>query len=448
MTAALAIGIDVGTTRVKAALVTADGQERHVASASTPWRTTADGTQIDVTELGDLALSLAGEAGDHAEETGGSVRAIGVTGMAETGALLNREGALLAPGFAWHHTLGHPREMAESLGRERFIRTTGRDSDILPSIIKLDLLRRRGHRFEPGQQWLNIPDYVAYRLSGVRAAEISVSCRTGLVDIAAHDWWDDALDFLGVGRWFVPGSPVPGGTLLGRAAADVPDSLRNAMVGTGGLDHPTAALGIGSSSPGELVLSLGTAEAQIRFERTGLDPETVGRAVALGASVDVHPLGDRLCVLGALPTGITLGRLAAMLGCTTTQERIELSRRALSAPLDDSVRPRIVDATFGSFAIEGIGDGITRESLWRAAMTDVVSASAAMVAQLSDLLGPQERTTMFGGWIHDPLQAQMRAEQFGPELRVSTAREPGAVGAAQLALLAAGEIEDVPKVGG
>jgi len=68
---------------------------------------------------------------------------------------------------------------------------------------------------------------------------------------------------------------------------------------------------------------------------------------------------------------------------------------------------------------------------------------------LADLLGPQQRSTMFGGWIHDPLQSTMRREQLGPDLRVSAAREPGAVGAAMLAAVAAGEIEDIaPGIGG
>lgn len=433
----VALGIDVGTTRVKAAVVGLDGTEHHVVSASTPWRIGPDGTQVDVAELGDIALRVAGEAGDWAGECGATVRAIGVTGMAETGALLDESGHALAPGFAWHNAQGFPAEVQDAFGAERFIRTTGRDCTIAPSIIKLDLLRRRGHSFAPGQQWLNIPDYVAYRLSGVRAAEISAACRTGLVDIAARDWWDDALAFLGAGRWLLPGDLVPGGTTLGPAAGEVPPSLRGAAVATGGHDHPVAALGVGSSAPGELALSLGTAEAQLRFAEPPMDPDTIAAAVALGASVDWHPLGDRLTVLGALPSGITLGRLAAALGCRDTPGRLELSARALSETRTRS--PRIADATFDSFSIEDITDGVTPERLWGNAVADVVESSSRLMERVAGVLGPWAAVTMFGGWVHDPLVDRLRREQLGEGLRVSTANEAGAVGAALLAARMIGE---------
>lgn len=437
MNAEVALGIDVGTTRVKAAVVGLDGTEQHVASAPTPWQLTADGTLVDVAELGDVALRVAGAAGDWALAAGASVCAIGVTGMAETGALLDGAGRALAPGFAWHNTQGFPAQVQDAFGAERFNRTTGRDCTIAPSIVKLDLLRRRGHVFAPGEQWLNIPDYIAFRLSGVRAAEISLACRTGLVDIAARDWWDDALAFLGAGRWLLPGELIPGGTVLGTATGEVPPSLRGARVATAGHDHPVAALGVGSSAPGELVLSLGTAEAQLRFVDPPLPPAIVADAVALGASVDWHPLGDRLTVLRALPTGITLGRLADAIGCGSTADRLQLSERALDER--DSEYPRVAAATFDSFSIEGIGDGVTPERLWRNAVAGVIGESGHMMRRVAQLLGPWRGSTMFGGWIHDPLAARLRREQLGEELRASPVDEAGAVGAA---LLAAGMMGD------
>src|SRR5450759_634881 len=328
----LALGIDVGTTRIKAEVVGLDASELHCESALTPWQQRADGAQADLDELADVAVAVAAAAADWAQVAGHKVVSIGVTGMAETGALLDAHSRPLAPAFAWHHTLGDPVRVQEALGRQHFMLTTGRDCSISPSIIKLDMLRQRGHRFTRGQSWLNIPDYIAWRLCGVQAAEISTSSRTGLVDIAARTWWDEALEFLGAGRWLLPGELVPGGTLLGRTLPSLPASLQQASVATGGHDHPVGALAAGDSAPGSLGLSLGTAEAQVRIITPDLSPEDMVTVVQGGGTVDWHPLGDRWTVLGALPTGITLARLATLLGCETVADRMALSRAALDCP--------------------------------------------------------------------------------------------------------------------
>src|SRR5665647_241278 len=121
------MGIDVGTTRIKAEVVALDGVELHTEAAPTPWRHTADGMQADLDELGDVAIAVAAAAAEWTATNGRRVVALAVTGMAETGALLDGEGRPLAPAFAWHHTLGDPVHVQEALGRERFILTTGRD---------------------------------------------------------------------------------------------------------------------------------------------------------------------------------------------------------------------------------------------------------------------------------------------------------------------------------
>lgn len=441
-TEGVALGIDMGTTRIKAEVVGLDSAELHCTEALTPWRQGVDGQQCDLFELADLAISVAASAADWAEASGYRVLAIGVTGMAETGALLDAKSRPLAPAFAWHHTLGDPARVQEALGRQNFITTTGRDCSISPSIIKLDMLRTRGHRFARGQRWLNIPDYLAFRLCGVQAAEMSTSSRTGLVDIAARCWWDEALSFLGAGAWLLPGDLIPGGTLLGPTLSTLPASLRQAMVATGGHDHPVGALAAGVRTSGTLGLSLGTAEAQVRIVTPDLSPSEVARVVQGGGTVDWHPLGDWWTILGALPTGITLTRLATLLGCTTVQDRMALSRAALDCP-DPGPELHLGSVTYDSFDLRGITDTALRPSVWRRAVEDLVRDSSALMGRMDAVIGPPSHAAMFGGWLNDPLIAQLRVAQLGPDAAVAGVLEPGSVGAAMLAASAAGEINDV-----
>jgi len=439
----VALGIDVGTTRIKAEVVGLDASELHCESALTPWQQQADGPQADLDELADVAVAVAAAAADWAQARGHKVASIGVTGMAETGALIDAHSCPLAPAFAWHHTLGDPDRVQEALGRQHFVLTTGRDCSISPSIIKLDMLRRRGHRFTRGQRWLNIPDYIAWRLCGVQAAEVSTSSRTGLVDIAARTWWDEALEFLGAGRWLLPGELVPGGTLLGRTLPSLPASLHQAKVATGGHDHPVGALAAGDSAPGFLGLSLGTAEAQVRIITPDLTPEEMMAVVQGGGTVDWHPLGDRCTVLGALPTGITLARLATLLGCETVADRMALSRTALGCP-DTGPELHLDNVSFDGFDLRGIKDGASRPAVWRRVVEDLVEDSSALMARMEVVLGPHAHASAFGGWLNDPLVRQLRSAQLGPDAVLASVLEPGAVGAALLAAWAAGEIVSPP----
>lgn len=442
--AEVSIGIDVGTTRVKASLVMLDGTELVTRAESTPWQHTSGGLQVDVDELADLAIEVAARSADHAGAQGHRLVSVGTTGMAETGALLDGRSRPMAPGFAWHHTLGSADRLEAELGRSSFSRTTGLNSGIAPSIIKLDWLREQGHRFTADQRWLNVPEYVAYRLCGVQSAEISGSSRTGLFDIHAKTWWDDALAFLGASRSLLPGEALPGGMPLGPVRPDAPTSLRGAMVAVGGHDHPTAAIGVAGSEPGTLCLSLGTAEAQVRIVPAGMDPGTVEKIVGLGGNVSWHPLGDRLIVLAALPTGITLTRLARLIGCDQRKDRLALSESALREPETGSVPVTLRDIGYDSFGIGGITDGLTPAAVWRAAVRQLVASSERTLRDIESVLGPRSAAVVYGGWIHDPLVRQERQRQLGAGTRFTAVGEPGAVGAALLAARAAGAIDRLP----
>ena len=102
------LGIDVGTTRIKAEVVGLDASELHCESALTPWQQRAASTQADLDELADVAIAVAAVAADWAQAQGQKVVSIGVTGMAETGALIDAHSRPLAAALAWHQTLGDP----------------------------------------------------------------------------------------------------------------------------------------------------------------------------------------------------------------------------------------------------------------------------------------------------------------------------------------------------
>ena len=117
MTCDVVIGLDIGTTSSKAlARPTAPGGTCYVEQP-TPWRIPGQ-TEIDPYRLLEVAVELIGRAVRASESAWGPVRvrSIGVTGLGESGVLLDAAGRPAAPVIAWFdHRGGYELEQA---GRE------------------------------------------------------------------------------------------------------------------------------------------------------------------------------------------------------------------------------------------------------------------------------------------------------------------------------------------
>jgi rhamnulokinase len=63
--------------------------------------------------------------------------------------------------------------------------------------------------------WINLPEYVLYRLGGLRVAEYTNATHSGLVDLESGNWSEDLLQSLNLSRHALP-PIVPTGTIVGK----------------------------------------------------------------------------------------------------------------------------------------------------------------------------------------------------------------------------------------
>src|SRR5213076_1821098 len=94
----------------------------------------------------------------------------------------------------------------------------------------------------PGVRWLNVSEWVVRAFGGDEAAELSLSSRTGFLDIERRTPWEDALAVAGADAQLVP-AIVPAGTPLGLANAA---GIEGALLTVSGHDHLCAAVGAGA----------------------------------------------------------------------------------------------------------------------------------------------------------------------------------------------------------
>ncbi|HKV23209.1 MAG TPA: rhamnulokinase family protein [Candidatus Acidoferrum sp.] len=73
--------------------------------------------------------------------------------------------------------------------------------------------------FDMHLPWMNLPEYISYRLSGRRVSEYTNATHTGLVALGTHTWCDEVFRELKLDREAAP-EIVPSGTVLGAVQAE------------------------------------------------------------------------------------------------------------------------------------------------------------------------------------------------------------------------------------
>jgi sugar (pentulose or hexulose) kinase len=439
----LLVGIDVGTTACKAAVVRAgDGVEVAHGAVPTPWTAVPTGAELAPERLLEAALAATARALDAAPD--GPVVGVGVTSMAETGVLLDRHGRPVAPAIAWHDARGEAEaaRLAADLGAERFSARTGLPVRPLFSVAKLAWLRANLPQVAGAVRWLSVAEWVVHGLGGEQVAELSLASRTGLLDLERRAWWEEACAWAEAPRGFLP-ELVQAGSPAGRAGGGQVPRLAGATLTVAGHDHLSASVGAGATRPGDLFDSCGTAEALIRAVPPPVAAEDIGRLVAAQVTVGWHVLPGQHALLGASRAGLALQRFLDLLG---VDERADLDRAAAAAP-PGSGGLAVRDVFGDRAALEGIGPAPTPALVWRAALEAVAERAAELRGHIESVAGPSRRLVLAGGWARSPAARSVKRATLGP-FEWPRVTEAGARGAALLAGIAAGRftgIDDLPQ---
>jgi sugar (pentulose or hexulose) kinase len=440
MTTEVLLGVDVGTTDSKVLVTRTDGTEITAVATPTRWRNHG-GRFIDCEPetLVSGVFALLDRAVQAAADLVGPVRPVGVgiTGMAEAGVLFDAAGAPAHPIIAWFDPRGGdeilqlPQQvLAEFSGR------TGLPVSPLCTVAKLCWMRGEGTDLAT-HTWLNVPEYLAHRLGGVRAAEMSLIARTGLLDQDTEQLWPEMLDSLGATASLVA-RKVPAGTPLGRIGGpDAPASLHGAVVTVAGHDHPVAAVGCGVVGASEVFDSFGTAEALVRTVDGNLDFAARERLGIEGINSVHHVLEGRRLLLGGTKAGLLLRRTINMLGAGDPARRAELDDEACRIADEN---PGAVDGIAvtgalnadGTLRITATADDITPGKLWHAVLTHGIAEAARCLHLMEREVGPTSAAVVAGGWIR--MASVRRSKQDSlPSVRFSDRSQAGAFGASMFA---------------
>ncbi len=426
------IGVDIGTSRLKAVATDLNLQVLAEYAEPTPWKHIKNFSEIDMVLLAQTVITVASKA---AELAGGKVIAIGFTGFSETGVLMDAAGRPLAPGLAWHDPRGITEPILKELGDFEFRARAGAQLNEIVTISKVLWFNENYPESKKAKYFLSAPEWVAYCLGAEMVNELSLVSRTGFFDVESRKPWEEAIALVGGGKDFLA-RLVVAGEAIGVVNKEAPENLRGAIITIAGHDHFTAAYYCGAINEGSLFDSMGTAEALLRTFKAPLKREAIAELAAANVGLSCSVIADHYTLLGALPTGLTLERACALVGMTSRDQKIDLGNAALA--IDPTASAMRVVNNYHGLSVTNLDDAVSPAALFRATVEHLVDDSAEMIALIEKFTGKANNVVIAGGWIKNPVIAFAKERQFG-SYRVSDAQEAGATGAAEFAGIAAGK---------
>ncbi|NTX25801.1 xylulokinase [Burkholderia pyrrocinia] len=439
----MVIGLDLGTSGVKAVLLDRDGAVRASASRSlSVSRPRPRWSEQAPRDWWDAACGALAELVADARAAGvdpHDIGALGLTGQMHGATLLDAHGDVLRPAILWNDG----RADAECAELERLapaLRAVAGNL-AMPGFTAPKLLWVRRHEPDVFARIAHVllpKDYLRYRLTGVFATDPSDAAGTLWLDVEKRDYDDTLLDACGLSRAQVPavfeGNRITG-TLLPAVARAL--GLREIPVVAGGGDNAAGAVGVGIVRPGDALLSLGTSGVYFAVsDGFRANPESAVHSFCHALPRTWHLMSVMLNAAGCVDFTAQLAGydgVAALLADAETNARAD---RPWFLPYLSGERTPHNDVN-----AKGVFYGLTpdtqRADLANATLEGVGFALLDGIDALHAAGLAPDGITVIGGGSRSAYWTQMLADLSGRALTLRAGGEVGpALGAARLAHLA------------
>ena len=262
---ALLLGLDIGTSSVKAVVCAADGRVLCQVSAANTLLASAPGwAEQDTAEWWTNAVATIRQCLAHPDVSADEIAAVGVTGMLPALLLLGADGAPLRPSIQQNDARAQAEieTLAAAVGSDAFFATTG--ATLSQQSIGPRLLWLQAHEpdvWAKTRTLLGSYDFINFRLTGVLGVEQNWALESGLYDLHRRQWSPDLLAAAHTPASFLP--PIHAAhEIIGAVTAAVAreTGLRaGTPVVAGSADHIGAALAAGVTGDGDLLVKIGSA---------------------------------------------------------------------------------------------------------------------------------------------------------------------------------------------
>ncbi len=438
------IGIDLGSTNIKAAIYDQDfhlidRQSRPVVYIRENGFVEFNGVTY-CAELVELLKSMVKANGIT------EVRELAFTGQAESLVVVGKDGKPLMNVISWmdERSVKECEELSEKFSEEVCEAVTGQMA-VLPTwpATKIQWLRNnRPDVYENAETYMLLKDYVVYCLTGKKLSDMSIATFSFYFDIYNKCYWKEMLEAIGITEEKLPKLCQPctvAGNLLPEIARQMGLTAQT-KVNVGTLDHFAGMIGTGNIAPGGITLSTGTVMAMATMCGTPT-PKSCGCAMHYGFLPDTYVM-----LPVAESGGVSLEWFRR--NCMQTDYDTMNKELAQREPKDLLFLPYLVGTNAPEFdsGATGVFWGLRQEH-------DAIDMAGAVMEGVSFVLKKnclhiaQKGVNLTGiiatgGGAKSPIWCQMQADITGLPVHIPGEKEAACLGAAMICGVSDGRFAD------
>lgn len=447
------LGVDLGTSGVKALLMDEDG---HIAGMARREyeivKPRASYAEQDMEVLWEAAREAVAELAGRYREFTGNLAGIGYSGQMHGLVAVDRDGKPVRNALIWadQRSGEEIRALYAQIPENEYKLITL--NALSTGFLLSSLLWIREHEpwnYERIHRVMLPKDYIRFRMCGEMGTDSTDASGTGIFDTARRDWAWGLIDRLGFpGEMFVPcyeSCEIVGKTTRRcREETGLPEGI---PVACGGGDTLVQTVGNGVVEPGTLISNIGTAsQAACTVEAPLCDP-------LYRTNTFCHVQSGLWMVAGAnLSGGVALQWLRKNILCMDSFE--EMTALAASSPagsggllflpcLSGERTPWHDPEARGIYF--GLNLKHTRADMIRSTMEGIAFNQKYSLEILQSMGISFHRIVASGGGTKSRLFREILADMLGMEVRRSLAEEEAAVGAAVTAAVGVGAYRDISQ---
>lgn len=446
------LGIDIGTTNVKAALYSYAGTEVLVASTSYPLQTDEEGAAIqDATEIKEGVFQVIQEVTAECHKRNWEITFISFSAAMHSLLEVDKEGQAITPLLTWgdRRAESYVQQVKEESRRDIYQRTGTPIHPMSPFVKLLWLQAEHPEVIENAHRLVGIKSYILYQFLNEYYTDYSIANATGLFNMENLAWDPEILEFVELSETKLP-QIVPTTRWFTASNKELLTELglsSNVKLVMGASDGCLSNLGANALKPGSIALTIGTSGAirsVVDRPLTDVKERTFCYALTENHWVVGGPVNNG---------GIVLDWARANFHVEDYETLMQQIETIQPGANNLFFHPYLVGerAPIWQTEVRGSFYGLTlhhqNEHLLRAVLEGINFNLYAVYQAITDVIGDQTKEiSVTGGFTKSTTWLQMLADIFGLQINVMNVTENACFGAVLLGLLATDEIKDFSEV--
>lgn len=440
------IGIDLGSSNVKAAAYALDGTPLASALRSVPThRTDAGHSEIDVFDSREAFISSLSELMAQPGLRKDPPVAISFSSSGREVFPVAADGTPLGPCLMTADTRGDEvaAETASRRSPEEWFRLAGHVPRRMDPVNRALWWRKTHPDVAAKTRWfMNWHEYYAHLLTGRPVVDWSDAGAWAVYDVAAGNWSPERIAEVGIDPQWMPEvqpNAAPIGPVDSRVATEF-GLPQDTLIVTGAWDAFAAAVGSGGVDPGAVSLACGTWHSFTAPVEPGWPAELVSE----GMNICPHPGPTGFGILSTNPNGtgvIDWARNVLKMSIPVLERGLAGAGRGPSSVATDAALiplPHLSGAAGGGATFSGLTLATTGVDLVRALLEAIACEFALTIERLRGHGVETQLVRATGGGARLAWWLQLHADVCGVPVEIVDQDEPGAFGAAILAGVGAG----------